>query len=400
MKASVCAILISLISLSTWAASEGAVDGGGGNAVVCFRDPEIPKQIRDKTSPTYGEILESYFDKIKSIETYDLYIARMASGIDSTPTVLIEPTSNASLRAYPEKIAKRFEAYIPSLARMIRAGAANFPNSQITVRDSGLVRVHDENDQDAYLDRVNCVVATMAVQRLIGGQFFMQIDGRLFNHPQHSSLSKAVLFLHEAIYSTVRWRKESPHYSSRNTRLLIRRLIAANDVRMGEISALLESLDFTLGREDIVSLWALSTKAKFYEALKKNLKKPALCASGASGFHRDAKPVLRSTLRSTIVPEIERLPHLSKEDRQTLEKSFARLIDEGMTFSKHCSEPLPQELWWKVKCPYADKTMCLRGQMPPGPNPFTRVPAWSEKDLRANMEIVLSAISELESVVP
>ena len=225
--------------------SSGGEAGGGENAVVCFDDTAIPAAIRDHGSVRFGEILD---DEIKthvtSIEAYDLFEARMPRGISGIVPQILDIETGESVRDYSERIAKRYENYIPDLARTIRYGSSAFPEDKIILRPAGLDRVHDEHDV-GYIDSLHCVVATMARQYHSGAQIFLQIDRRLFQSPKHSILSQAVLFLHESVYYAAR--ALSNHENSRATRALVGVMInraAQGSLKLGKFYVDLHMPDF------------------------------------------------------------------------------------------------------------------------------------------------------------
>jgi hypothetical protein len=258
-------VLFAVLSISlaphAWA---GPGSSGGGNAVVCFDTAEIPTAIRDVNSQRYGRIYDEDLCHITSIEAYDLYLAKQTG---FTQPSIIQPDPGANPMAYVEKIAKRFDAYLPAISQVLRRGKNNFPMSRISLRRDGLNRIQDEQDW-AYIDRANCVIATMAAQRREGdysysmnrynlkvgdvpsvlqnstperGLHFLDIDGRLFMHPKHSELSKAVLLLHESLYSVVR--DDKGHQTSRNTREFVKAIISQVGMTVGEYQKLIETLN-------------------------------------------------------------------------------------------------------------------------------------------------------------
>ncbi|MGZ3688975.1 MAG: hypothetical protein ACXVBW_11775, partial [Bdellovibrionota bacterium] len=113
----------------------------------------------------------------------------------------------------------------------------------IVMQPHGLLRISDANEV-GYIDSQNCVVATMAAQFNSGGDYFLNIDERLFNHPKHSALSKAVLLLHEYLYSQARIAGQG---DSRNTRILVGRLITRNSLTVGSLIRELMDLGFDHG---------------------------------------------------------------------------------------------------------------------------------------------------------
>jgi len=237
----VLAILLALLnSLQANAAGEDGTRGGE-NAVVCFNNPAIPLAIRDVSSPRYGQILdEEVKNNVVSVESYDLFEARMPRGLDHVEPKIIAFAEGENIRSYVERIAKRFSAFIPVISASIRRGSDTFNENHILIRPGGLKRVHDENDV-GYIDASRCVVATMAVQYEAGNDTYLQIDSRLYYHPTHSHLSQAVLFLHEALYYVAR---SNGQRDSRNTRLAVGSLINAAPINSKELRVLWESLGF------------------------------------------------------------------------------------------------------------------------------------------------------------
>ena len=241
-----CALLaLPVISSPANADDEGGWGSGGGNAVVCFSDPKIVERIRthDLNNENFGRIFDSDLSKITKVEAFDLYVAKMPSGIDGALSEIMDAKPNQNVRQFAEAMAKRYEPFVPRVSDLVRNGIANLPDKQITLRPTGLRRVYDESD-NGYLDSPSCVVVTMAVQNKINDKIFLEIDDRLFRHPLHSQLSKDVLFLHEGLYSLVHWdRNYGYHANSRNTRLLLRRLLAKN-ITIGDVKDLLNTLNF------------------------------------------------------------------------------------------------------------------------------------------------------------
>ncbi|MGE3261540.1 MAG: hypothetical protein AB7K68_07160 [Bacteriovoracia bacterium] len=243
------ALALSLGASTTFAAEGGSESGGGENSVVCFADPTIPAAIRNPQSPRFGQILdaETTGGIITSVEAYDLYEARMPRGLDRMAPSIIGIGANEGVRAYSEKIAQRFAPFIPAAANLIRNGSAVFSDDKIIMRPAGLKRVHDENDV-GYIDASRCVVATMATQYRTGSEDQLQIDSRLFNHPSHSRLSGAVLFLHELVYHTARLEQEQR--DSRATRALVSSLINSTPIDSVAFLERMKKLGFSYGDGD------------------------------------------------------------------------------------------------------------------------------------------------------
>jgi hypothetical protein len=67
------------------------------------------------------------------------------------------------------------------------------------------------------------VLATMAIQQNTGDFWLLHIDNRLFSHPKHSELSRAVLLLHEITYAVARDRGQT---ESASTRIVVGEMIS------------------------------------------------------------------------------------------------------------------------------------------------------------------------------
>lgn len=214
---------------------------GGGNAIVCFSDAAVARRI--DRSPK-GEIPDADIGKIVSVEAFDLNVARLPRGLEGKAPRLFPLPAGAAISDFPELLARRFDPYVPGLSRLLRRGRANIPPERVTLRSAALERIRDENDP-AIVDGGRCVVATMAAQERRGGLVFLEIDRRLFEHPRHSALSKAVLFLHETLYSLVR-DGERPQKDSSNVRRLISRILSLDDLRSADVELLLVELGFRL----------------------------------------------------------------------------------------------------------------------------------------------------------
>jgi hypothetical protein len=221
-----------------WA--DGGNGSGGGNSVVCFSDEATASRVRANQS----QILGGDLGKITKIEAYDLYLAENSMDLGGHKLSPIPFADALPTREYSEMLARRFDLYLPQVSELIREGLANFPDSQINISPIGLKRIIDENDVSEP-NAGNCVVATMAAQFRIGQKIFLNIDERLFYHPLHSALSRGVIIAHEAIYSTVRYPGiRIAQADSRNTRILVKSLIASAPVSVAELSALMVALGF------------------------------------------------------------------------------------------------------------------------------------------------------------
>ena len=246
-------VLIGLALLPVFCHAETEVTGGQ-NAVVCF----------DNILYRDFNITDTDLQHITSIESYDLYEAKMGRGLNGRSQPILEIGANESVRDYVERIAKRYENYLPKITQTIHGGM--FDDKQIIMRNSALDRVYDEHDVGEV--PTLCEVVTMARQYYSGTLPFLQIDQRLFNHPKHSRLSQAILFLHEAVYYSAR--VIASHTNSRATRTLVGELIRSEPRNALELSALYQNLRMPNHRHGMsaFTLWYLEQKPLFEKGAK------------------------------------------------------------------------------------------------------------------------------------
>jgi hypothetical protein len=163
----------------------------------------------------------------------------MPRGLKREVPQIVGIGANENARDYVEKIARRFEPYVPYVATLVRRGAKVFTEERVIARPAGLNRIHDENDV-GYIDAGHCVVATMAAQYFAGSEPQLQLDDRLFGNAHHSRLSQGVLFLHESIYYTARG--VFGHTDSRATRKLVGMLVNAAPIDSRSLTQLFQML--------------------------------------------------------------------------------------------------------------------------------------------------------------
>lgn len=191
--------LVFLLALAPLSAQAGGQSsGGGGNAVVCFKDAAVAARVRAAD----GMVQDANLDQITSIEMLDLREAKGLRQLDATPAEMIPLEAGEKPDEYVERIKNRMMRYVPELSTLIQDGQNQFPAHMIRWEDLGVYRVHDMGVVSPIPG--NCAWVTMAVQ--VGTDDLSQliIDPRLFNHRAHSDLSRAVLFLHEYLYVMAR----------------------------------------------------------------------------------------------------------------------------------------------------------------------------------------------------
>ncbi len=250
-------LLASLFPLSSMA----GFGAHGGNSVVCFDDPSIPKAIRAGT----GEILDQYIPHVTSVETFDLYEARKCQGLGCSVTPqLISVNNGEAPFEYVERIATRFDGALAVAAEIIRNSAKRFPQDHIFMENHGLKKVDDTNEV-SLIDSVNCVLGTVATQIDSGPDTYLYVDSRLYNHPKHTPFSKAVLILHETVYYRDR---QHGVKDSRDTRLRVAKAITYGPTLADYVNMFAEG---NAGAADVYKLIA-DIKGKIVEASQRQVR--------------------------------------------------------------------------------------------------------------------------------
>jgi hypothetical protein len=333
-------LLVLIGAPMAWA---GPGASGGGNAVVCFDDPGIPAAIRNPNSGRSGQILDDEVkNHITSVEAFDLYEARMVRGLTSaSEPKLIPIEANDTPRDYAEKLAKRFELYIPSLSDTIRSGTRALTDANILQRPSGLTRINDEADV-GYIDSENCVVATMAAQYETGDTTFLQIDSRLYNHKLHTQISRAVLFLHEAIYFSARngFVKQT---DSRNTRTLVGAIIKQDPIDSAWLVDLYKKLNMPYNTRWVAYI------ANWFEDQSYDMKK-SVEAQVASLASTKENLALIERFNRWVSKYSPRIGDLFNDDRDFAEKVDSRIPVIFFVQDYERKDLLCSKTWTKEGC--------------------------------------------------
>lgn len=218
---------VGMLSAFTPACYAGTGDGGGGASVICFDSAATLAKVK---SPAQGGSLgDDDVAKIKFIETYDLYMARKSGA----PVPLLEEERGkealaSGYDAYIGRIAKRFEKTTPSVTDFILAGRENRSHAEVSLGE-GVAQVQDAHELEVPNASV-CALVTTAIQKTIGGRLEIHFDSRLVKHKKNSELSRAVLNLHEDLYSMI----SSKIHDSTDIRALI---IKALQIKVPETEA-------------------------------------------------------------------------------------------------------------------------------------------------------------------
>jgi hypothetical protein len=247
-------------------APRGGASTGGGNAVVCFNNKEIPLRYRDKESPNFGSILEEYIPQIVSVEALDLFDAKMGRGFADVKPELLLLKEGESTEEFYDRITNNFQYVHPLTAKILRFVKASLPDETVVKMQKYGVGQVDDSGFEGNLNREYCVIATMATQKKIKNRFRIDFDKRLFLHTTHSKLSQAVMVLHERLYWFERNFLTPETKDSSAVRMLVSMLISVDPkVNLKEYSTQFTDLGFTEGLNQI--RWDPVGHVKTYEPL-------------------------------------------------------------------------------------------------------------------------------------
>lgn len=199
--------LLGTLSTSLSLASEGGTHGGGGgNVFVCFAaSSPWPAKLRAGTNGRSAvAVPDDALGDVQSIEMLDLYFARENLGSygitghfrnDGLLPLKVGKDLDADFMA----IASRYRETIPPIYNDLMRAASKLPVSIIVWRPQPLDQIDDFTDWKN--PHPSCVISTMINQF---DDYSWHIDQRLFNHPKHTDLSRAVAMFHERTYWLVR----------------------------------------------------------------------------------------------------------------------------------------------------------------------------------------------------
>jgi hypothetical protein len=225
-------------------AEKGGWSSGGGNAIVCFQDDIAEtaiKEIKLAKGIIPNRLLSSQ-TAIESIEMYDLFESKLPRGLDPNNKIkIIQIQDDQDLIRYSHGLMIRFAKMVPIVSRVIGKGLSQLPEANMRFHQ-GAVKQQNDIGEINHINDKKCIISTIAIQRNWNNFFELHIDARLFNHPKHSRLSKAVLLLHEFIYSTGR---KKGHLDSSQTRKLVETSISVHRGNtIGHAANLVEELGF------------------------------------------------------------------------------------------------------------------------------------------------------------
>lgn len=226
-----------LVTFSTLPTFAGAGSSGGGNALVCFDTPEIPKQIRERDQAGNiidGAIRNEHIKHITRIEVLDLVEAKYSRGMSELKSPeLIQIMEGEDVEDYTRRVIERVKNSAPELYDSLIETLNKIPSDLAVAQPDGLYPVDDYNLLGRH-DSSNCVVATIALHQNEGHNGLnLYFDQRLMFHAKHSLHSRAITYLHEVVYAYARTRFQ--HTDSQNTRkvvgLLIRKDVSAEELQ-------------------------------------------------------------------------------------------------------------------------------------------------------------------------
>lgn len=230
---------------SAQAAPQGGTSGGGGNALICFNDPQIPLKIRARDASGAiidGSIKNEYIGSVNKVEILDLWEAKLPRGLDqSQMPALVEPRAKESVEQYTERIISRLDDIYPELAANLRAVQKQIPAAKAISFTDGLLPVNDYSLL-GQIDSKNCVVGTIATHFIQNEQARLAYDPRLMKDKSHSPFSMYVTYLHEVVYMTARTKYN--HIESTNTRKLIGALLQQH-IETDELFTVLAEANFS-----------------------------------------------------------------------------------------------------------------------------------------------------------
>jgi len=222
-------ILIFIAGLSPFTIhAEGGMASGGGKGLVCFSASETAKKVRSNR----GVVDNTDLNKIVSINALDFIYSN-----NTLPTLSF--FQNKGHTEVIEKILSRIEITIPFLYQNI-IHTRKILEKGTRYRQNPLKPIDDENDVVASYGS-KCALTTLALNFNLESGPQLHIDNRLFNHPKHTDISKAILLLHEYIYFQARLKGAR---DSQKTRELIRIILNGPSYTLDEFTKKVYSLGF------------------------------------------------------------------------------------------------------------------------------------------------------------
>jgi hypothetical protein len=268
---SVTSVLLLAVVISTPLFATGTK--GGGNALICFKPEKatevlkayehtdsrgniIPAQLNEKGQLKNILIRDEHLADIDTIESFDLYEARMS--IKGGDSKLIELKEDESPSDYIERLISRFDEVLPTFSAKMRNAMERIPLRDARFYPHG---ISPENDFTSVglIDLSKCVLSSIFVQERVKNKEYLHLDERLFSHSKHGSFSRAVGYLHEIVYLIMRDQGDSTSDAARKivTELIVHRNGATYENFAKEIISLgLMTLEEKVGdtRERIVEI--------------------------------------------------------------------------------------------------------------------------------------------------
>jgi hypothetical protein len=222
--ASKCFLLLALLGSTAYAGMREAGTRGGGNAVICFNDPTIPKEIRASKD---GELQDAHIPKITSIQMLDIYELTLATGLGTPAKVdLQEILPGESIADFSKRLLFRISQFHSAFWLETVNTIESMPPERAIAHSYGIEQINDY-DLMARIDSRNCVIGTVIHHQPNGAVTDLHFDQRLWSHPKFSAYDKYVAYLHEVVYRTNRkiYSAENSDLSRRLVGLLLRKNI-------------------------------------------------------------------------------------------------------------------------------------------------------------------------------
>lgn len=196
------------VTAQSWAGGKG---GNGGNGVVCFDKPELAQALLNETNGKPVLIPDTYIEHITSIEALDLHRAKASKKLGSKEETKIHPVSDweRSDDGYAISRILKLQPYAWEMVSELIDQDFWLTHHVQVFHEAGLFPVDDITPPNALGE--SCVTATVIAQRpMRSGAEQMQlfIDGRLYEHKNHSQLSKGVFWLHEILLADANSKRE------------------------------------------------------------------------------------------------------------------------------------------------------------------------------------------------
>lgn len=311
----------------------GTAISGGGTALVCFAENDEGKKIVKDILTAKTGIPDEAIDKIKSIETLDLYEAKLKRGFEGQEPQIAEPKKDEDFLKFTRRVLDRFNGFIS-----LETGRLEVPfeTRNIIRHKNSLSRIYDESFVGEFTNS-NCLIAQVAAQDTRSRAPSLHIDDRLFSHPLNSEQSKAALILHEIIYYVDR--KVNKAEDSAKTRAFVALMLSNETIEIEAIADLIDKVGITNASNGLIK------KLIEFSGLE-SLASDLWCFKGYSEMDAiEVNNLLREfndDLVANYGNRFTRVPELDPKDKQcknalapNIAYSLACLVPDHSLFKKY-----------------------------------------------------------------